>query len=171
MAGQTFTVRTEGLDLLHQRLDSRRLLRPTKDFIERAGTAAHRTAQRAAKPHPGDKGTLGRAITIEFSDGGKTATVAPIKRIMGIANTIEEGRRPGRRPPYKPIKMWLSRHGAAVDVRGGSKIVRQVRDTIRAEGTKGVHFMAQAEEVAQRALRDGVPETEHDIRNMWERGH
>jgi hypothetical protein len=145
------------------------LLRPTRDFVQRAGKAAHTTAQRAAKPHPADKGTLGRLIVMVIEDDGKTVRVHPVRSIVGIANTIEEGRRPGRRPPYKPIKKWMISHGIIAGVRGDSKRIRAIRDDIKARGTRGVHFMAQAAEVAERALKTGVPETEKEIRAMWER--
>ena len=169
MAGQTFTVDVRGMDTLRQRLNSGHLLRPTRDFVQRAATAAHRTAQRAAKPHPADKG-MGRLIVLDIQDGGKTAWVHPVRsNISGILLTIEEGRRPGKRPPYKPIKRWMTSHGIIAGVRGDSKLVRLMRDRIRNVGTAGVHFMAQAAEVAEKALRDGVPETEREIKAMWER--
>jgi len=162
-------VKVEGMDLFRQRLDSRRLLRPTRDYIEQVGKAAHRTAQRAAKPHAADKGTLGRYITVEISDGGKTATVAPIRRIVGVAQTIEEGRRPGRRPPYTPIKRWMLSHGLISGAPGESNLVRVMQGRIKSVGTKGVYFMRTASEAAEKALKDGLPETEEQIRKLWDR--
>ncbi len=170
MAGVHFVVDVRGLDQLHARLQPGRLLQPTKRFIHDLAEMAQRTAQRAAKPHPADKGTLGRAISIEFDSSGDVAKVSPARNIAGIAFTIEEGRRPGRRPPYTPIKRWLLSHGIISGARGESRKIQFIREEIKMRGTRGVHFMAQAAEVTQRALREGIPRTEAEIHAAWERG-
>jgi hypothetical protein len=164
-----FTAELRGLDQLHERLRPGRLLQPTRRFIEDLSNTAQRTAQRAAKPHAADKGTLGRDISIEISHDGSIARVAPNSRIAGIAFTIEEGRRPGRRPPYGAIKRWAESHGFVPVGRGNSKFIQEIREQIKSRGTQGIHFMRQADEAVQRAMRDGVPRTEAEIHDAWQR--
>ena len=165
-----FEVDVVGLDALRLRLRERRFLSPTRDFLRELGRVAQKTAQRAAKPHPADKGTLGRSILLDFALDGSSARVAPAPRIAGIAFTIEEGRRPGRRPPYGPIKRWMISHGIIPAGRGTSKQVQELREEIKAHGTRGVHFMAQAEKAIDKAMHDGIPKTEQEIRALWDRG-
>src|SRR3990172_7748556 len=164
-----FEVDILGLDNVLLRLREKRFLSPTRDFLKGLGRVGQRTAQRAAKPHPADKGTLGRAILLDFALDGSSARVAPAPRYAGIAFTIEEGRRPGRRPPYGPIKRWMISHGIIPEGRGDSKKVRFMQEDIKLRGTRGVHFMAQARDVADEILRTGVPKTEQEIRDLWVR--
>ena len=166
-----FEAEVKGVDSLRELLRSKRFLfRPTRRLIEGAGIAARKTAQRAAKPHPGDKGTLGRYIRLEVSHSGLQATVDIARSVVGIALTIEEGRRPGRRPPYGRIKRWMISHDIITGARGEGERVREVQEEIKLHGTRGVHFMAQARDVANMVLRQGVPKTEQEIRELWDRG-
>ena len=165
-----FEVDFLGLDALRLRLRERRFLSPTRDFLKELGRVGQKTAQRAAKPHPADKGTLGRAILLDFALDGSSARVAPSAQSAGIARTIEEGRRPGRRPPYRPIKRWMISHNIIPEGRGTSKRIREMQQQIRASGTRGVNFMAQAREVADKALLSGIPRTEAQIKARWDRG-
>jgi len=165
-----FEVDVLGLDALRLRLREKRFLSPTRDFLKELGRVAQKTAQRAAKPHPADKGTLGRAILLDFALDGSSARVAPAPRYAGIAFTIEEGRSPGRRPPYGPIKRWMISHGIIPEGRGTSEQVQELREEIKAHGTRGVHFMAQAEETTEKAMHEGIPKTEQEIRALWDRG-
>ena len=167
--GKTFEVEVVGLAALQARLQPGRLLQPTSQFIEDLGKAGQRTAQRAAKPHPADKGTLGRAIHLEISSDRKTARIAPDRSISGIAFTIEEGRKPGRRPPYKAIKQWAIAHGIVPAGKGNSAQVKALRETIKDRGTQGVHYMAQAQEATDKALHHGIPRTEKEIKAIWDR--
>jgi len=165
-----FEVQVVGLDQLRLRLREGRLLAPTRSFLQELGRVGQKTAQRAARPHPADKGTLGRAILLDFALDGSSARVAPAPSVRGIAFTIEEGRRPGRRPPYGPIKRWMISHGIIPEGRGTSKQVQAVREEIKAQGTRGVHFMAQAREAVDKAMHSGIPKTEQEIRALWDRG-
>lgn len=140
------------------------------DVLERVGKLARLTAQRAAKPHAADKGTLGSQIRLDLDFARLEARVAPAQAIAGLAYTIEYGRRPGRRPPYRPIRRWAEAHGIVPPGRGGSKLVYELRERIRASGTRGVGFMATAQEVAEAALGSAVPDTQRQMREMWERG-
>lgn len=143
---------------------------PARRLIENTSVATRKTAQRAAKPHPGDKGTLGRGVLVTLSRDGSEALVYVTRSMAGIAFTIEEGRRPGRRPPYGPIKRWMIAHGIISAGRGTSKQVREVREDIKLRGTRGIHFMKQAADVADEVLRRGVPQTQQEIRDLWNRG-
>ncbi len=166
-----FEVDIRGATAILDKLRGRRFVDdPTRRMVLNAGIAARKTAQRAAKPHPSDKGTLGRAIRLSLSKDGSEVLIDFPRRVSGIAYTIEEGRRPGRRPPYGPIKRWLISHGIIPAGRGTSKQVRAVREEIRLRGTRGVHFMQQATDVAEEVLRRGVPQTEQEIRDLWTRG-
>jgi len=165
-----FEVQFVGLEALRARLRDKHFLKPTRTFLHELGRVGQKTAQRAAKPHPADKGTLGRAILLDFALDGSSARVAPAPRYAGIAFTIEEGRRPGRRPPYGPIKRWMISHGIIPEGRGTSKRVQEIREEIKLHGTRGVHFMAQAEVAVNKAMHDGIPKTEQEIRALWDRG-
>ena len=171
MANRTFDVEARGLHPIRERLRSKSFfLTPTKARIRAAGQGAQRTAQRAAKPHSADKGTLGRGILFDIDADGLTARIYPLRRITGLASTIEEGRRPGRRPPYTPLKRWMISHGIISDGKGTSKLVRLMQNRIMQSGTRGVGFMAKAAEAAEKVLREGVPKTEQEIHDLWERG-
>jgi len=167
-----FTVEFVGLDALRMKLREKRFLSPTRDFLKELGRVGQKTAQRAAKPHPADKGTLGRAILLDFALDGSSARVAPAPAYSGIAFTIEEGRRPGRRPPHGPIKRWMISHGLIPEGRGKgiSQRVKDIREEIKLHGTRGVHFMAQAEKAVDKAMHDGIPKTEQEIKALWDRG-
>ena len=165
-----FEVEVSGADALGEMLRSKNFLSsPTRRLIEYAGRAAWRTAQRAAKPHPTDKGTLGRAIRFDILPGGMAARVDIARGVSGIAFTIEEGRRPGRRPPYGPIKRWMISHGIISGARGDSKKVRYMQEDIKLRGTRGIHFMQQAEDIANKVLKGNVPRTEQEIKDLWVR--
>ena len=166
-----FEVEVSGADALGEMLRSKAFLSsPTRRLIEYAGRAAWRTAQRAAKPHPADKGTIGRAIRFDILPGGMAARVDIARGVTSIALTIEEGRRPGRRPPYGPIKRWMISHGIIPEGRGTSKQIQEMREEIKAQGTRGVHFMQQAEVIANKVLEGDVPRTEQEIKALWDRG-
>jgi hypothetical protein len=167
-----FEVEIIGLDALRMKLREGRFLSPTRDFLKELGRVAQKTAQRAAKPHPADKGTLGRAILLDFALDGSSARVAPAPAYRGIAFTIEEGRRPGRRPPHGPIKRWMISHGIIPEGRGKgiSQRVKDLREEIKLHGTRGVHFMAQAEKAVNKAMHEGIPKTEQEIKALWDRG-
>lgn len=165
-----FAVELKGLDQLHERLKPGRLFAPTKVFIRQLAETAQRTAQRASKPHSADKGTIGRQLLLEYSADGQVARLYPNARIANIAQTIETGRKPGKRPPYGPIKRWAIAHGFIPNAKGNSKMVHQLRETIMQKGTRGVGFMATAQETTEKAMHDGIPQTEQQIRDAWERG-
>jgi len=154
---------------LLDKLDPKSFDRPAVQMIKDIGATTQRTAQRAAKPHEADKGTFGKVIVLDILDKGYTARVYVPESIAGLAFTIEEGRRPGKRPPYGPIKRWALSHGYIPSGRGNSKFVQVIREEIKTHGTRGVFFMRQAIETAEKALREGIPRTEKEIHAAWER--
>lgn len=165
-----FSVEVEGGDTIARVLKDPKLWVPSvnRRIIDDAAKAGEKTARRAAKPHAVDKGTLGRAVRLKFlSPLEAIIDLAP--SVRGVARVVEEGRRPGRRPPYGAIKRWGEAHGVIPAGRGASKYVQELRDRIRDEGTRGVHFMEQASEVADKLVRSGVPRASSDIEATWER--
>lgn len=168
MAGQTFGVEVHGLQALQAKLRDGRLLKPTKEFIEDLGKTARKTAQHESLGRGGKKG-FGKFIFLDIEQGGNLARVSVKGSVAGIANTVEEGRRPGRRPPYTPIKKWAIAAGIVPDAKGNSAAVKQLRENIKDRGTEGVHFMRKAQEVTDDALRHGVPKTENEIRKLWDK--
>ena len=167
--GETFNVQVHGLDVLQAKLDSRRFMGPVRqELIERAADAAHKKAREAAKPHPADKGTLGRAIELHFENKGNTARISPPPQVAGLAFTIEEGRRPGGRPPYRKLKAWMISHNIIPEGKGTSAQVQALRSDIRHHGTKGVHFMQQAAELADHTMKQRIPPTERAIKTKWD---
>lgn len=166
MAGQTFVIEAHGLQALQAKLRDGRLLRPTKEFVEDLGKTARKTAQHESLGRGGKKG-FGKFIFLDIEDGGNVARVSVKGSVAGIVNTVEEGRKPGRRPPHTPIKKWAIAAGVIPDAKGNSKLVRALREDIKERGTEGVHFMRKAQEVTDNALRHGVPKTENEIRKLW----
>ncbi len=163
------TVSVVGLDALRLKLREGTVFTPARSFLKDLARVGQKTAQRAAKPHPADKGSLGRAILVDFALDGTSARVAPAPSIAGIAFTLEEGRRPGKRPPYGPIKRWMISHGIITGARGEGKKVQEIREDIKKRGTRGIHFMKTAEEAVDKAMRTGIPKTEREIKGLWDR--
>jgi len=160
MPSKVFDVEVKGLDVLKAKLDSKRFLGPVREeLIAHAAKIGTKTAEEKSKGQRGTKGFKGR-IETTFDSGGLVAHVFPQRSIGGVAFVIEEGRRPGRRPPYRGIKKWLGGSATRDTIEG-------VRKDIMERGTKGVHYMQQAQEVAQQALRDGLPKTERRIEGDW----
>ena len=163
------TVRVVGLDALRLKLREGTVFTPARSFLKDLARVGQKTAQRAAKPHPVDKGTLGKAILLDFALDGKSARIMPARSIIGLANVLEAGRRPGKRPPYGPIKRWMLSHGIITGVRGDGKKVQAMREDIKAHGTRGIYFMEAAQESINLAVRFGIPKTEREIKAIWNR--
>jgi len=139
MPSKTFEVEVHGLDVLKAKLDSKRFLGPVREeLIAHAAKVGTKVAEEKSKGQRGTKGFKGR-IETTFDSNGLVAHVFPQRSIGGIPFVIEEGRRPGRRPPYRGIKKWLGGSASRDAIEG-------VRRDIMAHGTKGVHYMAQAQE-------------------------
>jgi hypothetical protein len=167
LASQTFRVEVTGLDDLRARLSSRRLFGPVKEeLIQRAAEEAHRIAAEKSKGRYGRKGFRNHLRTT-FYDDGMIARVGISGAVVGIANTIEEGRRPGKRPPYRGIKAWALQAGIISGARGDSKKVREIREDIKDRGTSGIHFLRQAQEHAENVIKQRIPSTERDIERKF----
>lgn len=159
---RTKIVEIRGIDAMRERLRPGRMLSPVKtELVKAAAMAARLTAMRASKGKAG-KGTLGKHIHIEFLKKGMVARISPTRRVIGIASVIEYGRRPGRRPPYTPLKLWAARAGVKMSV-------RDLQQEIKERGTRGVFFMEAAQEAANKVIKGGIPKTEAEIKALWER--
>jgi hypothetical protein len=141
------TVEVQGVEKLKAKLG--RALEPIEEGLGKLAQYIREEAKRRAKPHSWNKGTLGNAIKVSFAGKGMTlsATVAPPKAVMGIAYTIEEGRRPGRPPPVRAIKRWADAGGIK------TKPWLLVQD-IKRRGTRGIHFMAGAAEAGEKKAHE-----------------
>lgn len=163
MPRQSFAVEVHGLDVLRQKLDQHRLFGPIREeMIAKAARAGSDKAQEASKGRYGKKGFRGRVKTHIEQDGLVARVDIEPSNIRGIALTIEEGRRPGRRPPYRKLKEWAQAAGISTPV-------RQLQEDIKLHGTTGIHFMEQASKVADDTLRDRRPATEREIEAAWNR--
>ena len=134
----------------------------TRDLMERAVKFAHEEARKGARPHSVDKGTLAEGLRFEIAPGPVPlqARVYPTRRIAGIALTVEEGRRPGRRPPVEAIGRWARRHGIATNP---WRLAREIGQ----RGTKGIKFMARAVELTKRKLPELVREVGKEVEGRW----
>jgi hypothetical protein len=151
MAGSGIVVTVEGVEALQRKLHG--ATEPIGGIVREAGQFARDKTAQYAKPHAADKGTLGQGITLKLSAGvvPLEAVIAPNRRIMGIAVTVEEGRRPGKAPPTKAIGRWAKAHGYLNPPMTAWLLAQK----IKREGTKGV-FM----------FRHGAKDTEGKIKEL-----
>lgn len=113
--------------------------RAVADAIAGAATVAERTAKGAA---PKDMGALRRSITHEIHP-----LSARVYSTLAYAQAVEEGRRPGARPPPPEVLLgWMARHG----MDGVSPYV--LARAIGRRGTKGRWFMRAGVQAANAAL-------------------
>jgi hypothetical protein len=141
------TVEVQGLEKLKAKLG--RALEPVEMGLTQLAEYILKEARTRAKPHSWNKGTLGNAVKVSFAGKGMalSATVAPQKAVMGIAYTIEEGRRPGKPPPVKAIGRWAKAGGITTN----PWLLAQV---IKRRGTRGIHFMAGAAEAGEKKAHE-----------------
>lgn len=132
-----------GTEQLEARLRRMGKLDAVKDLVHDAARLGHERVQEYARPHPVDTGGLAQGITVQFRE--LEALVTPGRRVVGIAYTVEEGRRPGRRPPKAAIARWATRHGI-----GTPPWVLATR--IAKEGTRGVHMFERAAKDVERYI-------------------
>lgn len=160
MASRTFEV-TYSTNVPQKIGELLRLTPVKKDLIEPAAKAGKKEADEKSKGRYGRKG-LGRRTHIRFEQDGMLARVAVDSQISGIAWAMEEGRRPGRRPPYRPIKAWKE----ATPI---TMTVRELQESIKVHGTQGLHYMRDAAQVADDTLRGRVAPTERALEHQWNR--
>lgn len=144
MAGD-FVVEVEGVESLVRKLE--RVPTAVRPMLEEAAKFAHGKAKEYAKPHPVDKGTIADKVKFKIAPGAVPleAFVFPAKQVMGIALTLEEGRRPGKRPPAATIERWARRHGIAEN---GWVLAQRIAQ----RGTKGVKMFERAALDTEREL-------------------
>jgi hypothetical protein len=140
-----FTVEVEGVDRLRRKLDASKV--PWRAVIEDAAKFAQAKAAEYAKPHPVDTGALGAKISFKLSASPTAleAYVRPNRAVVGLARTVEEGRRPGKPPPAATIERWARRHGIR---ESGWKLAQE----IRRRGTKGVKMFERAAKETEKKL-------------------
>lgn len=162
MASRTFAVEIKGWDVIKRKLDAGNIFTPVKHLmIEEAAKAGKKTMDEESKGQFGKKG-FGRRTRITLEQGGMVGRVAIDKQVSGIAATVDQGRRAGRRPPYKPIKAWAQAAGISTPI-------RELQEAIKVGGTGGVFFMQEAQQVAQDTLAHGVAPTERALEHQWNR--
>lgn len=130
------------------------LYRPAlAELVARATRTAERAARGAA---PADMGALRRSITSETAPlRGRVFTA------LAYAAAVEEGRRPGARPPPpQALVGWMARHGV-----GGSAWV--LARAIGRRGTKGRFFMRAGLEAARDALPGLLGQAARRIGSAW----
>jgi hypothetical protein len=139
-----------------------RVLEPIEQGLAQLAEYVRQEAKRRAKPHSWNKGTLGNAVKVSFAGKGMalSATVAPPKATMGIAYTIEEGRRPGKPPSVKAIGRWAKAGGITTK----PWLLAQY---IKKHGTKGIHFMAGAAEAGEKKAHDICQAAAIKIEENW----
>jgi hypothetical protein len=154
------TVQVQGMEKLQAKL--KQALEPVEEGLAKLADYIRGEAKTRAKPHAADKGTLGNVIKVSFAGKGMalSATVAPPKSVVGIALSVEEGRRPGRPPPVRAIGRWAKAHGIA------TKPWLLAQD-IKRRGTKGIHFMAGAAEAGEKKAHDLCKSAALKIEQNW----
>jgi hypothetical protein len=161
-------VEIKGLDKLMAKLGN--VEKPIRPLLEKAAKFALAQAQVFAKPHPADKGTLAKGLKFELAAGAVTlhARVFPVAAIVGIANVVEEGRKPGKQPPYQALVPFVQSHGVTMGPATGEKAIAYLMAVgIKHKGTKGVRFMAKAADATDKKLPGLVAETVKEMEKDW----
>ena len=163
MPPQTLQVETHGLDKLLLKLGH--VTDPVKKTVEEAGKYAQKELRVFAKPHPGDKGTIGTSSRLVFSGIGADIQVllTPAAQMKGIARVIEEGRKPGKGASAKSLKVFAARHGIV----GDKGLVWRMRNAIKAHGTKGVHMFAKTSEATEKEMGALLKKCASSIEKDW----
>jgi len=161
MPSESLTVNVKGLDALILKLGH--VTDPVKEMVEDAGKYAWAELKISAKPHAGDKGTIGKASKFEFGGAGVAlqARISPAQSMKGIARVIEEGRKPGKGPPFKAIEKWGLAHGMA------PKTGWKLRSAIKTHGTKGVFMFAKAAEATSKHFPGLLKKAAAAVEKAW----
>lgn len=162
-------VEVKGLDKLVAKLGH--VQDPLKALFEKAAKFAHGRVKVYAKPHAADKGTLANAMKYELLGGTGTslsARVFPATPIVGIANIVEAGRKPGKQPGYQRLKGFVVSHNyPLLAALGINKAAYKMALGIKAHGTKGVFFMQRAAQDTDKELPKLVNEAKKQIEKDW----
>jgi hypothetical protein len=155
------SVEVEGVQRLTRKLEH--VLDPLQPELVVLVRGIEAKAREFAKPHAVDKGTLGYTVKSEIAPQGRALyELARVYTRSGIAQTVEEGRRPGKPPPVKAIARWAVLHGVS------TKAWHLVQD-IRQRGTRGVFFMSRAAEWGEREVERTMRNIALEIRRRWGR--
>ena len=163
MATQAFEVQVQGLDKLMLKLGH--VTDPVEETLHQAGEYAQQELRVFAKPHPGDKGTIGTHSRLEFGGTGveSFARLVPAASMTAVARVIEEGRKPGKGPPAKAMKAFAASHG----IYGDKGLAWRLRGGIKARGTKGVHMFAQTGEATEKKMDGLLKKATTTIEKAW----
>lgn len=137
------------------------IVRAIQHVVSTEGSRIAQAAVDATDPKPVDRGVYRRSFEAYDLPNG-----AVLLNSAGYAGIIEEGRRPGRRPPVRAIELWVRRKfrlrfkearfqrrvSRAVGERLGPRVEAQIRSmafliarAIGRRGLKGHHVMARVE--------------------------
>jgi hypothetical protein len=161
-------VDVKGLDKLVAKLGH--VQNPLKPLFKKAAQFAHGQVKKYAKPHAADKETLADGMKYELLGGAATpyARIFPATPIVGIANVVEAGRKPGKQPRYQSLKGFVVSHNyPLLAVLGVNKAAYKMALGIKAHGTKGVFFMQHASEDTQKEMPKLVNEAKKQIEKEW----
>lgn len=139
----------------------RDVLLPTDGISKRAAAKAEDAARRAAKPHSEDRGTIANAIKTNLAPAGLPLG-AVVVATNAISRKVEEGRPAGKAPPMKALKAWAKKHGWTGNL-------RNLQAHIRTHGTKGLFFMREGAEAAEKELPQILGFTAGEIERNWVR--
>jgi hypothetical protein len=141
------------------------VLEPAKTMISDLARYIQAEADKFAKPHPADKGTLGKTVKMTLGPG-PIPLWAEVWTKSGIAPTVEVGRLGGKPPPIKRIETWARAHGYLGANESGYDIWFQIKQ----KGTKGIYFMKQAEEAGREKAGDMLVKLARTIEGHWSKG-
>jgi hypothetical protein len=159
LPSKTFDVELRGMDVLRQRLDTRRILGPVKEeMIDESSKKGLETAIREFKGRAGTGG-IARTVRRALEQDGLIARIDVPSAVARKALSIEEGRPPGKNVPYTPLTAWAGRAGMQTD----RQSIRELRARIKGSGTPGLHAMEKAKDVAEHTLHSRQPQTERRI--------
>lgn len=148
------TVRVVGLDGLRARLTPDLDRGALASLLRDAALVAERVARGRA---PRDTAALARSITTEAKP-----TVARVFTTLAYAAVMEEGRRPGAKPPPpEALEGWMRRH--RMDPRAAWALAK----AIGRRGIKGRFFFRAAVEAADKALPELLRRAGAQIGRQW----
>jgi hypothetical protein len=161
MSQSGITVTVEGVEALKRKLGG--ITEPIGGIVREAGIFAREKTAQYAKPHAADTGGLGRKITLELGAGKVSleATIIPHRPVRALAEKVEEGG--ATFVPWKPLKIWATRHGY---VRPGNSVLA-ISALIRARGTKGVHMFEHAAKDTEAKVKELIGNAVRSIERKW----
>lgn len=154
------------IEEFNRRFDAHRMVdAPLRKGFKAFGDKLSDRAERYAKPHGGDQGTVGDSIETDLAGQGFDLLERVFSR-NPIAEDLELGRRPGgRQPSSTVIARFLERHGG--NPRYGFVVARRMAR----QGTRGIHFLKRAADESAKADGGAVfRDVAQEIEQNWKRG-